>query len=250
MTDQYTSPYTGRPVDEWLTDEIELHDADGDEIGNVVEVNPDFVVAQSDGGFLGLGERRVYFVPRSYIAREDGDDWYLSIDKDEVEAMDWRQAPTQSEWAQEWSGGEASIDTFERQGGTRLRRYEEELDVSKTEQQAGEVVVTKNVVEETKTVEVPVRREEVHVERRPVSGEAYGEGTVGSDAFTEDSIRVPVMEEQIEVRKVARPVEEIEISKTATEQTEHVQETVRREEFNVDDATRQGSSKGRTERTR
>ena len=39
MVQQTTSPYTGRPITEWYDYEIELHDADGDEIGNVVEVN-------------------------------------------------------------------------------------------------------------------------------------------------------------------------------------------------------------------
>ncbi len=231
---QATSPYTGRPIDQWLTEEIELHDADGDEIGDIVEVNPDFVVAESDGGFLGLGERRIYYVPRSYVTREEGDDWYLSIDKDEVEAMDWRQPPSESAWSQEWSQGEASLDTMDRQGGTRIRRYEEELDVQKVDREAGEVVVTKNVVEDTKTVEVPVRREEVHVERRAVSGEA----TSGDEAFSGESIRVPVMEEDVEVRKVPRAVEEIEITKTPTEETRRVEETVRREEVDIDEPAR------------
>jgi uncharacterized protein (TIGR02271 family) len=230
---QATSPYTGRPIDEWLDERIELKDADGDKIGDVVEVNPDFVVAESDGGFLGLGERRVYFVPRSHIAREDDDDWYLSIDKDEVEAMDWRNAPTESTWATDWRQGEASLDTMERREGTRIRRYEEELDVQKVDRQAGEVTVTKSVVEDTKTVEVPVRREEVHVERRPASGEA----TSSDDAFSGESIRVPVMEEDVEIRKVPRAVEEIEITKSATEDTRRVEETVRREEVDIDDPT-------------
>ena len=38
MTEQKVSPFTGRPIIEWIDDEIELHDADGDEIGNVVEI--------------------------------------------------------------------------------------------------------------------------------------------------------------------------------------------------------------------
>ena len=105
MTEHHVSPYTGRPISEWLDEEIDLHDADGDEIGNVVEINPDFVVAQAATGFLGLGEPRTYFVPRSYVAREDGDDWYLSIDKDEIESMSWTQVPAESAWAKDWHEG-------------------------------------------------------------------------------------------------------------------------------------------------
>ena len=237
MPEEGVSPYTGRPIVEWLDEDVELHDADGDEIGDVVEINPDFLVVEAGSGVLGLGESRVYFVPRSYVAREEGDDWYLSIDKDELESMNWRQAPTESAWSGEWAEGQQA-PAEEGRGRTRLRRYEEDLAVQKTEREAGDVTVTKRVVEDVKSIDVPIRREEVHIERRAVSGDA----TSTHEAFIDDgqTIRVPVMEEDVEVRKVIRPVEEIEITKTATEETEQVQDTVRREEIDVDDQTKRG----------
>ena len=88
MTNQ-RSAYSGRPIVDYLEETYTLYDAGGDKIGEIVEVNPDFLVAESDGGFLGLGERRTYHVPRAYIAREDGQDWYLSIDKDAIESVEW-----------------------------------------------------------------------------------------------------------------------------------------------------------------
>lgn len=244
MTDQYAtdsnvSPYTGRPISEWLDENIELHDADGDKIGDVVEINPDFLVVQTSGGFLGMGESRHYYVPRSYIAREDGDDWYLSIDKDELESMSWQQPPTESSFATDWREGQYAGEEELTEGRTRLRRYEEDIDVDTVQREAGEVVVNKRVVEDVKTFEVPVRREEVHVERRPVTGETVTAGAgAASDAFSNESITVPVMEEDVEISKVARPVEEIEISKSATQDTRTVDTTVRREEFDIDDQTR------------
>ena len=60
---------------------------------------------------------------------------------------------------------------------------------------------------------------------------------VKDDAFSEQTITVPVMEEDVEIRKVARPVEDIEITKTATDETRTVDATVRREEFDIDDDT-------------
>ena len=237
MTDSYVSPYTGRPINEWLDEDIELHDADGDEIGNVVEINPDFIVAETSTGFLGLGEPKTFFIPHNYISRKDGDDWYLSIDKDELEGMNWSEAPNESAWATDWREGRVETDENESgRGQTRIRRYEEDLEFNKTMRETGEVVVTKNVVEETKTIEVPIRREEVHIERRPVTGDAVSGGLSATEgSFSNESISVPVMEEQIEVRKVARPVEEIEISKTATQETKTVADTVRREEFDIDE---------------
>lgn len=99
MTDVERSPYTGRRVDEWLDDDIELHDVDGDEIGRVVEMNPDFVVAETDGGFLGLAEKRLYYIPRENVHQADGNDWYLNIDKDDLTSKGWESPPTSSAWA-------------------------------------------------------------------------------------------------------------------------------------------------------
>jgi uncharacterized protein (TIGR02271 family) len=236
MTD--VSPYTGRPISEWLDEEIKLYDSAGDKIGNVVEVNPDFLVVQTTSGFLGLGEPKNYFVPRNYVAREDQDDWYLSVDKDQLESMNWGETPTESAWSSDWS--QDAQQEARQDGRTRLRRYEEDLDVGKVQRDAGDVTVSKRVVEDTKTVEVPVRREEVNVERRAVSGDASSSDISSADrgeAFSEQSVTVPVMAEDVEIRKVARPVEEIEITKTAAEDTKRVEGTVRREEFDIDDQT-------------
>jgi uncharacterized protein (TIGR02271 family) len=229
---QERSPYSGQPVVGWLDEQVELKDADGEDIGDVLEVNPDFLIVETKTGFLGLGEKRTYYVPRSAVAREDGDDWHLGIRRDELESMGWRERPSASAHtipAYERGAGEA------REGRTRIIRYEEELEATTRPREAGEVTVTKDVVEETRTVEVPVRREEVRVERHPVSGQAATAG-VGQEPFSGESVRVPVTEEQVEVRKVARPVEEVEISKDSVESTRRVEETVRREEIDIDDS--------------
>ncbi|CAN5740082.1 hypothetical protein BH23CHL8_BH23CHL8_12830 [soil metagenome] len=234
----HTSPYSGRPIVDWYEEPYTLKDADGDTIGDIVEVNPDFLVVESDGGFLGLGEKRQYFIPRGKIAHADGNDWYLAIDKDDVEAMGWTDAPTTSDFATEdWQerygySDEAAVDAAP-QGRMRLVRFEEELEANKVTRQAGEVTVRKDVVEETRTIEVPVRREEVHVERRPVTDAS---AATADTAFTEtdQTIRVPVMEEEVEVRKVARPVEEVVVTKDATEETRQVSDTVRKERFDIE----------------
>jgi uncharacterized protein (TIGR02271 family) len=76
---------------------------------------------------------------------------------------------------------------------------------------------------------VPVTREEVHMERRSVDRPASG------DAIREDSVDVPVYEERVETGKEARVVEELEVGKTAETDTKRVSDTVRREEFDIDD---------------
>jgi uncharacterized protein (TIGR02271 family) len=127
----------------------------------------------------------------------------------------------------------------------RVQRYEEDLQAQKTEREAGEVRVTKDVVEEQRTLEVPVQREEVHVESRVVDRPA----TDASEAFQEGTISVPVREEDVEVRKEVRVAEELEIDKTAVQDTERVSDTVRKEVVNVEevgDVDVEGGTSGTT----
>ena len=135
MADRQRSPYTGRPVDEWLDQDIELHDADGDGIGKVVEINPDYIVAESDGGFLGLGERRTYYIPREQVMRQEERDWYLHVDRDDIVMMGWTAPPAHSAWSQDRDDTETT-EPGARRGGTRIRRYEEELEADTVQRPA------------------------------------------------------------------------------------------------------------------
>jgi uncharacterized protein (TIGR02271 family) len=85
---------------------------------------------------------------------------------------------------------------------------------------------------------VPVKHEEVSVERVPVSGEA-SEAQIG-----EDEVEVPVTEEEVVVGKRAVAKEEVRIRKDVVSDTEVVEEDVRREEVEVEDATERGSGTG------
>jgi uncharacterized protein (TIGR02271 family) len=110
----------------------------------------------------------------------------------------------------------------------RVTRSAEELRVGKRMEKKGEVRVAKHVETEHVRQTVPLMREEVHVERRPV------ERAVGSAAeLRNDEIVVPVMEEEAVVEK--RPVvkEEIVISKHPVTREETVEADVRREEFDI-----------------
>jgi uncharacterized protein (TIGR02271 family) len=107
---------------------------------------------------------------------------------------------------------------------------EEELRARKEMVEAGEVEIRKDVVTEQRTLEVPITREEVVVERHPIEGRRVSDRPIGET----ESIRVPVREEEVTVEK--RPVvrEEIEIGKRRVEETEQVSGTVRREEARIE----------------
>jgi uncharacterized protein (TIGR02271 family) len=121
----------------------------------------------------------------------------------------------------------------------RVQRSEEELRAGTREREAGAMKVRKRVRTDRERIEVPVKHEEVSVERVPVSGEAT-EAQIG-----EDEVSVPVTEEEVVTDKRAVAKEEIRVRKDAVEDTEVVEEDVRREEVDVEDGTERGRGIGR-----
>lgn len=127
---------------------------------------------------------------------------------------------------------------LDRTAGTeeeRLRLHEERLHVNKDRVQTGEVNVGKHVVESEQSIDVPVEREEVYVERRPVDEEVSG---TDAAAYQEgDTIHIPLTEERVEVSKTDVVSEEIIVGKKKVQDTETVRETVRKEEADIDEGT-------------
>ena len=125
-------------------------------------------------------------------------------------------------------GEERTDRTTEREDELRVQRTEEELRAGTREREAGEVSVRKTVRTDRERMEVPTRREEVTVDRVPVDSET-SEATIG-----DEEIRVPVTEEEVVTEK--RPVakEGGRIRKDVVEDTEVVEEDVRREEGDID----------------
>lgn len=114
--------------------------------------------------------------------------------------------------------------------GSSVELREEELRVQKEQVQAGEVRLRKEVVTEDRTVEVPVTREEVVIERRPAAGSREAGGSIDEG----EEIRVPLMEEEVRVEKTPVVREEVNLKKRQVQDTERVSDTVRREEARIE----------------
>lgn len=112
----------------------------------------------------------------------------------------------------------------------RVRLYAEQLSARKTQVQAGEVTIRKDVVTETKSIDVPVTHEEVIIERHAVNQPA----TAGEADFRDQTISVPVSAEQVTVNKTAVVTEEINVGKRAVTETQRVSDTVRHEEARLE----------------
>jgi uncharacterized protein (TIGR02271 family) len=125
----------------------------------------------------------------------------------------------------------------------RVQRAEEEIRVETREREAGAMRVRKRVRTDRERIEVPKKRVEVTVERVPVDADEVpaGAGATTAPEIGEEEIVVPVIEEEVVVEK--RPVvkEEIRIHKQVVEDTEVVEEDVRREEVEIDEQTRNDS---------
>lgn len=146
---------------------------------------------------------------------------------------DWERRQGRPPWdqAKDWAR-----DAWNR----TIQLREEELVAHKRPVEAGAVTLGKEVVSEQKTLDVPVTREEVvldrhAVDRRP-SDKPIGEG---------ETIRVPVREEQVDVQKQTVVREEVDVGKRAVQDTQRVEDTVRREELRVEE---QGNVKARGSR--
>jgi uncharacterized protein (TIGR02271 family) len=139
------------------------------------------------------------------------------------------------------TAGKAETDLVERRS-VQLR--EEELQARKTPVETGQVSVGKEVVEEQKTLEVPVKREEVYVERRPVDRPADRP----IDTADQQTVEVPVREERVDVSKQPVVYEEVGVQKQQVVENQPVSGTVRREELRVDKEgdVRMGAGAGTT----
>src|SRR5688500_6836164 len=114
-----------------------------------------------------------------------------------------------------------------------MTRSEEELRVGKTEREAGRARLRKYVVEDEVTETVPVKREEVRVEREPITDANAGAATDGP-AISEEEHEVVLHEEQAVVDKQAVPKERLRLDKETTVEEQQVSDTVRKEQIDVD----------------
>ncbi len=108
----------------------------------------------------------------------------------------------------------------------------EKLTAGVRETEAGKFRLSKRVVEEQKTIDVPVEHEEARitqtaVNRRPATAEEIG--------MMDRDIEVPLRAQEVVTSKEARVTGEVQVRKEVSQETERVTDTVRREEVHVED---------------
>jgi uncharacterized protein (TIGR02271 family) len=250
----------------------ELLDNDGDKIGTIDEIYLDADTGEPEWALVstGLFGSKSTFVPIR-DASQDGDALRVPYDKAQVKdapKMDPDGQLSQSEESElyrhyglEYSdaGSGSGLGTGADRETTRtatgretettgrdvsgpttddaMTRSEEELRVGKTERETGRARLRKYVVEDEVTQTVPVRREEVRVEREPITDANIDDATSGP-AISEEEHEVVLHEEEPVAEKRAVPKERVRLDKEQRTEERQVSDTVRKEQIEVDDDER------------
>ena len=96
------------------------------------------------------------------------------------------------------------------------------------------------MVEDEVTQTVPVRREEVRIEREPITDANAGRATDGPEISSEEH-EVVLHEEEPVAEKRTVPKERVRLDKDVQTEDRQVSDTVRKEEIEFDDAARRGA---------
>lgn len=128
---------------------------------------------------------------------------------------------------------DASLYDLNDQNHQTFKLYEERLIANKNRIKTGEVAVGKHIETETARVSVPIEKERVVIERVTPTNS----GTVvppSEISFQEGEVaRIELYEERPEIRKEAFIREEVKVTKIVEHDTVEAQETIRREELDI-----------------
>jgi uncharacterized protein (TIGR02271 family) len=234
----------------------DIVDRDGDKIGTVEEIYLDAETDEPEWALVttGMFGSKQSFVPLREASHDD-DGVRVPYEKAQV-----KDAPTVEPDGELSKPEEAELyrhyglDYGESESGSGLpegrdetvgrdvsgpttddamTRSEEELHVGKSERESGRARLRKYVVEEEVQQTVPVRREEVRVEREPITDANAGDALDGP-AISEEEHEVVLHEEEPVVEKRAVPKERVRLDKETTMEERQVSDTVRREEIDID----------------
>ena len=239
-------------------------DRDGDRIGQIDAIYVDDQTGEPEWALVttGLFGTRSTFVPIAQAAAH-GDQVQVPYDNQRV-----KDAPTmdpdghlseqeeQELWRHyglEYGGGSGAAGTTADSGraatgedrdpvgrdvsgpttDAAMTRSEEELRVGTQTRERGRARLRKYVTTEQQTVTVPVQREEVRLEREPITDTNIDAATSGPD-ISEEEHEVTLHEETPVVEKRAVPRERVRLDTETVTEERQVAEDVRKEQIEVD----------------
>jgi uncharacterized protein (TIGR02271 family) len=227
--------------------------ADGEKIGKVEELYVDTQTQQPEwiSVSTGLFGGHVSLVPLAQ-ASEEGGDLRVPFSEDQVKSAPHydpgRELSEQEEadlfghygmsYARQDSGQGRDLESERRDVSGRatddaMTRSEERLQVGKEQAETGRARLRKYIVTEDVQTTVPVSREEVRIEREPIT-EANREAAMSGPELTEQEHEVTLTEERPVVGKETVPVERVRLGKEQITEEHQVTEQVRKEQVEAE----------------
>jgi uncharacterized protein (TIGR02271 family) len=130
--------------------------------------------------------------------------------------------------------GTTGYDTSGPTTDSAMTRSEERLNVGTERVETGRARLRKYVVTEQQTVTVPVEREEVRLEREPITDGNVGDALDGP-AISEEEHEVILSEERPVINKEAVPVERVRLDTETVRENQAVTGEVRKEQIELED---------------
>jgi uncharacterized protein (TIGR02271 family) len=232
-------------------------DNDGDKIGEIKEIYLDRQSGQPQWALVSTGLLKGQsFVPLQGATDEGADSVRFpyekslikdapSIDADQELSpeeeqtlyrhynVEWGECDYDRDYDSGRDRGTVGRDTSGPTTDDAMTRSEEELAVGKTSRESGRARLRKYVVTEQVQTTVPVQREEVRVEREPITDANVGDAMDGP-AISDEEHEVVLHEEEAVVDKRAVPKERVRLDKQTVTEEKQVSDEVRKERIEVE----------------
>jgi uncharacterized protein (TIGR02271 family) len=234
----------------------EIVDADGDRVGTLEELFRDEDTDQPEWGVVrtGMFGTKLSFVPIQG-AEPAGEDVRVPFSKAQIKdapkiddsdgqlsqqeeaqlyehyGMSYRERRSDSGLPE--NGGAAGHDVSGPTTDDAMTRSEEELKVGKADRERGRARLRKYVVTEQVQQTVPVRREEVRLEREPIT-DANADQALSGPEISEEEHEVVLHEEEPVVEKRTVPKERVRMEKDTVTDEAQISEEVRKEQIEAE----------------
>lgn len=196
---------TDTPPNEIPWDDIvkkEARGIDDVDLGEVQEVNSDYVVTQ-----MGILDKEWFHIPRNLVTSYDGNKLIFRVTKEEAETSYLRnERPAEA--------------VEEDESETHIPVIEERLEPT-TKVVVEQATIVKEPIKETKTVQVPLTHEELVIERKTVEDYRL---TDEKPVESRTEIKIPLKREEVEATKQSYVKEEIILKKKQVTETRSLTE--------------------------
>jgi uncharacterized protein (TIGR02271 family) len=223
-------------------------DRDGDKIGRIDDVYEDKQTGRPEWALVNTG---LFGTKKTFVPLQDaapvGEDVRVPLEKGHVKDAPSIEADGDlseneerrlythygvaydADGDQDTNGGDVSGPTTD----DAMTRSEEDLRVGTERREAGRVRLRKYVVTENEQRTVPMRREEVRVEREPIS-EGNVDRALDGPEISEEEHGIVLHEERPVVEKEVVPKERVRLGTEEHTEQETVSETLRKERIETD----------------